>query len=1155
MVRMNARLIPTTEKSGLATPLWSDSEFKTLLEKKMDLIVTEKVRQELTQKYEIHPDKTWSVDECKKVLGASIRKNNVKGIICCHREFSVTLATQQSQRNAELEKQNNELRARIYTLTKKLNLKKEAKTDVEVSQPDNIYPDLQAFFETDVALQSVTDVPVNSFNVCGARRRSQGIEETDSVPLNSSVVQIQTVAKALGPKDIERLSQSLPAARTHFSEFRRTLISKMRLYDMSLTEVTQLMSQILTESEFNSFESAVTSELRNASKGDLREGILKILKNILGPKIDWSRITTCVQRKEETVSSYLSPVIQHNDQRIFVKGSIKEKEIDFLLDTGAEITVIPTKLAQGLNIPYKKTKLCLTGVIGEDSVLYETPPIDRAASVKAIPPPNTIKTLRSFLGTTGYCRPWIEDYASIAQPLYDLLKGHGKDSDTVCMEELHLKAFNDLKRALCQAPALGIAQSDRPFVLYVHEHLGFMTACLMQDHGGSLRPIHYYSGKLDIVAQGMGPCLRAVQAVHLALQASSGMVLGQTVNVKCPHTVSALMNQAKVTSVTSSRWGNWLATLTAPNIVIQRAPVTNPSSCMMSAMTEFVLEDEGETTHDCVTLTYAATSEIAETPIENAELELFVDGSAQVIEGNRRAGYAVTSTTEVVASGRLPDHFSAQAAELVALTRACTLASGSVANIYTDSRYAFGVIHDFGVIWQTRKFLTSAGSPIKHAGLVKDLMFAMKLPKKLAVIKVKAHLTTNTTEAKGNALADVAAKQACFYATVQVCSGSTAQKIILPPESIVDLYKDVPLYEAWTWLDKGATVDSSGCWTKGGKYVAPESLLPYLAQQIHSLGHSGPATMNHRFSNQWWNPKFRNAATETVKRCVTCQKNNDVPATITPAAHTPAPPGPFRHLQVDYISLPPCKGKTDVLVVIDKFSRWVEAYPTGRATAAHTAKCLVTDFIPRWGLPDCIDSDQGTHFTGQVVKEVSRMLKIKWNLHCPYRPQASGQVERSNRTIKTRLSKMHQEGVPWVEALPAVLCSMRASPNRSVGLSPHEIITGRPMQMPGVIDLRNADVHIASDALIAYCENLTKAVQSAKERVESCWQTPPEGGHTIVPGQWVMIKAFKNKPLEPKWYGPHQVMLITAAAVLCQGRKTWTHVSHIKVVPPPAGIG
>ncbi len=43
MVRRNARLIPTTEKSGLATPLWSDSEFKTLLGEQMDLIVTEKL--------------------------------------------------------------------------------------------------------------------------------------------------------------------------------------------------------------------------------------------------------------------------------------------------------------------------------------------------------------------------------------------------------------------------------------------------------------------------------------------------------------------------------------------------------------------------------------------------------------------------------------------------------------------------------------------------------------------------------------------------------------------------------------------------------------------------------------------------------------------------------------------------------------------------------------------------------------------------------------------------------------------------------------------------------------------------------------------------------------------------------------------------------
>ncbi|KAI4881996.1 hypothetical protein NFI96_028261, partial [Prochilodus magdalenae] len=51
--------------------------------------------------------------------------------------------------------------------------------------------------------------------------------------------------------------------------------------------------------------------------------------------------------------------------------------------------------------------------------------------------------------------------------------------------------------------------------------------------------------------------------------------------------------------------------------------------------------------------------------------------------------------------------------------------------------------------------------------------------------------------------------------------------------------------------------------------------------------------------------------------------------------------------------------------------------------------------------------------------------------------------------------------------------NIRASPTRKVGLSPYEIITGRPMSLPGTIDLRQADVHLTSDALLKYCEELT----------------------------------------------------------------------------------
>ncbi|KAL0149017.1 hypothetical protein M9458_055632, partial [Cirrhinus mrigala] len=105
----------------------------------------------------------------------------------------------------------------------------------------------------------------------------------------------------------------------------------------------------------------------------------------------------------------------------------------------------------------------------------------------------------------------------------------------------------------------------------------------------------------------------------------------------------------------------------------------------------------------------------------------------------------------------------------------------------------------------------------------------------------------------------------------------------------------------------------------------------------------------------------------------------------------------------------------------DKFSRWVEAFPTKKGTAAFTAKVLARDIIPRWGMPHTIDSDQGTHFTGQVCQEVCRLLGIQWHFHCPGHPQSSGMAKRFNRTLKTRLAKYGTTGLTWVDALPLVL--------------------------------------------------------------------------------------------------------------------------------------
>ncbi|XP_072779085.1 Golgi phosphoprotein 3 isoform X2 [Taeniopygia guttata] len=46
------------------------------------------------------------------------------------------------------------------------------------------------------------------------------------------------------------------------------------------------------------------------------------------------------------------------------------------------------------------------------------------------------------------------------------------------------------------------------------------------------------------------------------------------------------------------------------------------------------------------------------------------------------------------------------------------------------------------------------------------------------------------------------------------------------------------------------------------------------------------------------------------------------------------------------------------------------------------------------------DSDRGTHFTSRVLQQITQALGIKWELHIPWHPQSSGQVEIMNQTLK-----------------------------------------------------------------------------------------------------------------------------------------------------------
>lgn len=122
------------------------------------------------------------------------------------------------------------------------------------------------------------------------------------------------------------------------------------------------------------------------------------------------------------------------------------------------------------------------------------------------------KPLHAFLGLISYCRAWIPEASLLMQPLYDALK-----SDPFLMPPEAITAFETLKQAISTAPALGLPDYGQPFKLFVSEHQGHATGVLAQLHGTRLRPVGYYSCRLDAVARGGPSCLRAVFAAQVLL--------------------------------------------------------------------------------------------------------------------------------------------------------------------------------------------------------------------------------------------------------------------------------------------------------------------------------------------------------------------------------------------------------------------------------------------------------------------------------------------------------------------------------------------------------------------------------------------------------------------------------------------------------------
>ena len=83
----------------------------------------------------------------------------------------------------------------------------------------------------------------------------------------------------------------------------------------------------------------------------------------------------------------------------------------------------------------------------------------------------------------------------------------------------------------------------------------------------------------------------------------------------------------------------------------------------------------------------------------------------------------------------------------------------------------------------------------------------------------------------------------------------------------------------------------------------------------------------------------------------------------------------------------------NVLVVVDHFTRFVQAFVTKNHTAYTTARVLYNNYFSVFGFPQRLMSDQGTEFTGDVIAALCKVLGIDKIRMTPYHPQSNRSAE------------------------------------------------------------------------------------------------------------------------------------------------------------------